>query len=70
MILRIMFVYAKIIILGLRSLRFAREIVKELFLKMELVSVQKVLNGTILLNNVCSSIVGKSVLLMVLQKMD
>ena len=65
-----MFVYAKIIILGLRSLRFAREIVKELFLKMELVNAQKVLNGTILLNNVYSSIVGKSVLLMVLQKMD
>ena len=65
-----MFVYAKIIILGLRSLRFARETVKELFLKMELVTVHKVLNGTILLNNVYSSTVGKSVLLMVLQKMD
>ena len=65
-----MFVYAKTIIHGLRSLRFARETVKELFLKMELVNAQKALNGTILLNNVYSSTVGKSVLLMVLQKMD
>ena len=51
---RIMFVCAKIIMHGLLNLWFAREIVKELSLKMELVNVQKVLDGTILLNNVCN----------------
>ena len=43
---------------------------KELFLKMVLVNAQKVRDGTMLLNNVCNSIVGKLVIRMVLQKMD
>ena len=47
-----MSVFVMLVIHGLENL--AREIVKELSLKMEPVSVQKVLDGTILLNSVYS----------------
>ena len=43
---------------------------KELFLKMELANAQKDLDGTPLLNNVYNWIVRKSVIPMVLLKMD
>ena len=47
-----MSVYVRLIIHGSLNLRFVREVVKELFLKMELVNAQKDPDGTPLLNNV------------------